>query len=419
MASTAEPVVAGIAYKIKVKPDDFRVEEICTLPLQAQGSFGVYRLEKTGWNTVDALQRIARQNGIPYAQFSYGGRKDRHARTTQWFTVRSDRVLKSDDAAWKISPLGRSAEPMAPEYIAGNRFEIVLRNVPPWQEGIVSENLAEVLDCGLPNYFDDQRFGSVDSERGFLAAHLLRGNAEMAARIALTLRYSGEKTAAKRRKYAIDQRWGDWPACAELAQTNFEKRAFASVRRNGNDWLAVLNLMPREELNMALTALQSQLWNLAASRLIQRRCSNSFLVAGKAGPYRLYRRISPEERQALETMRLPAPGPSMGAIQSEAAAALEEALAEMGLQGTSLQPRGLKDVFLKAHERLLLLDPADLKLAEAADDELYKKKRKLLLQFQLPRGSFGTMVVKRLTALRHAPGDKRQSNRSDQSDAPD
>ena len=51
--------------------------------------FAVYSLEKDGWNTVDAIQRVAARFRIPAKNIHYGGKKDRHARTIQWITVKN------------------------------------------------------------------------------------------------------------------------------------------------------------------------------------------------------------------------------------------------------------------------------------------------------------------------------------------
>ena len=60
---------------IKAQPEDFKVEEVAQLPLVKKGDFAVYRLEKRGWNTMDALREISKNSKIPSKFFSYGGKK--------------------------------------------------------------------------------------------------------------------------------------------------------------------------------------------------------------------------------------------------------------------------------------------------------------------------------------------------------
>lgn len=73
--------------KIKVKPEDFIVEEIADIPITHHGNFSVYLLKKKGWNTVDAIQRLSRQCNIPSSDFSYDSKKDKYALTSQYITI--------------------------------------------------------------------------------------------------------------------------------------------------------------------------------------------------------------------------------------------------------------------------------------------------------------------------------------------
>ncbi|KAA0242759.1 MAG: tRNA pseudouridine(13) synthase TruD [Candidatus Brocadia sp. AMX2] len=73
--------------KVKVKPEDFIVEEVADLPLQKDGNFRVYLLRKRGWNTVDILKMLSRKFSIPHSYFSYGGKKDKYAFTSQYITI--------------------------------------------------------------------------------------------------------------------------------------------------------------------------------------------------------------------------------------------------------------------------------------------------------------------------------------------
>ncbi|MEK7828364.1 MAG: tRNA pseudouridine(13) synthase TruD, partial [Deltaproteobacteria bacterium] len=74
--------------KIKVKPEDFIVEEKADLKFHKGGEHRVYLLTKRGFNTVDLLLRLSKKLGIPFSNFSYGGKKDRHALTTQYITIK-------------------------------------------------------------------------------------------------------------------------------------------------------------------------------------------------------------------------------------------------------------------------------------------------------------------------------------------
>ena len=73
--------------KLKQLPEDFQVEELTHVVPAGQGAFALYRLDKSGWATPDAIQAIRRRWGLDLQRVSYGGLKDRHATTAQYLTI--------------------------------------------------------------------------------------------------------------------------------------------------------------------------------------------------------------------------------------------------------------------------------------------------------------------------------------------
>jgi tRNA pseudouridine13 synthase len=57
--------------------------------------------------------------------------------------------------------LGQVAAPYGPKAVVGNRFRIVIRDLSSSEARQALDALDEVRQEGVPNYFDDQRFGSV------------------------------------------------------------------------------------------------------------------------------------------------------------------------------------------------------------------------------------------------------------------
>ncbi len=340
--------------------------------------------------------RLAKRFNVPYKNFSYAGRKDRHALTTQLITIEDSLDRSFQDAAYSLEALGFTDEPMTPEFITGNRFEITVRSLAPGVETGIQKNLEEVAAAGLVNYFDDQRFGSYDRERGFMAGHLLRGDMETALRIYLTLQYPGEKKPARERKRRLDELWGDWRAARKIAGSNVERRVLEKLEREPRNFAAALNLLPREELSMALSALQSHVWNLAAAKYIVELAPETLVAPGKAAPYRFHKLLAPDLLERLRGLNLPTPGPGFACADRDAARHMESALADMDLAGRRLEVPALREAYIKSARRDFLLIPRDLELVRLGADELYQGRRSLTLRFALPRGCFGTMLIKRL-----------------------
>jgi tRNA pseudouridine13 synthase len=78
---------------------------------------------------------------------------------------------------------------------------------------------------------------------------------------------------------------------------------------------------------------------------------------------------------------------------------VEEVLAAEGLTLAEMKIKGMQKPFFSKGERTGCVRPTNL-AHEAGMDELNAGRRKLMLKFDLPRGSYATMLVKRITAVR-------------------
>src|ERR1700693_1638348 len=97
--------------KLKQRPGDFLVEELTDVVPAGQGPYALYRLEKEGWTTLDALQAVARRWKLDDRRISFGGLKDRHAHTIQYFTVLRGPERKLTHQAVSVHYLGHVGRP--------------------------------------------------------------------------------------------------------------------------------------------------------------------------------------------------------------------------------------------------------------------------------------------------------------------
>lgn len=155
---------AALAHgRMRVSPEDFRVDEIDAFEASGAGEHLLLTVEKRGMNTVFAARRIAQWAGVAESAIGYAGLKDRHAVTRQRFSVWLPKktapdiaLLQGEDLRvlahdWHSRKLPRGA-------LAGNRFVLVLRDVEGAREA-VDARLHAIAACGVPNYFGEQRFG--------------------------------------------------------------------------------------------------------------------------------------------------------------------------------------------------------------------------------------------------------------------
>ena len=76
----------------------------------------------------------------------------------------------------------------------------------------------------------------------------------------------------------------------------------------------------------------------------------------------------------------------------------EDVLRAEGLTLAELKIKGMQQPFFSKGDRAGCVRPANLGHADEPDD-LNAGRRKLMLKFDLPRGSYATMLVKRVTAV--------------------
>ena len=68
-------------------PEDFQVEEVLGYEPVGEGEHVYLHVIKRGENTAWIAKQIANLAGVQEMDVGYGGRKDRHAVTSQWFSV--------------------------------------------------------------------------------------------------------------------------------------------------------------------------------------------------------------------------------------------------------------------------------------------------------------------------------------------
>ncbi len=155
--------------RLRVEPEDFVVDEDLGFTPSGAGAHVLMRVRKRGANTEWVAREIARAAGCRPADVGFAGMKDRHAVTTQWFSVPSPRgATYVGDMIGALTPLKGEgfevleAHPHAKKLprgaLAGNRFVIRVRDVSA-ADSDIAVRIDAIARDGLPNFFGPQRFG--------------------------------------------------------------------------------------------------------------------------------------------------------------------------------------------------------------------------------------------------------------------
>jgi tRNA pseudouridine13 synthase len=385
--------------KLKRLAEDFRVEELPLVEGGERGRFVFYRLTKRGMGTLEAVEAVCRRWNVAGRRVSYGGLKDRHAVTTQYLTIVDgpDRPLR--ETSFDLVPVGRLDRPYGPALFRGNRFAVVIRSLSGEAAARAVRAIGELPRDGLPNYFDDQRFGSVGFSGGFVARAWLAGDHEQALRLAIAEPNPADRPGTKQEKAILREFWGRWPEAKARLDRSHARSLVTYLADHPADFRGAFARVRRELRSLYFSAFQSHLWNMMLGLVIERltRPEQRVPIDFKVATMPIHRTLDPDQASVLTAVRLPLPAarsplPASG-IEREVAL---EVVAGAGLAWEEMRVKHLKDVFFSKGTRPAVFYAENLKHALAPDD-LDPGRTKLCLEFELPKGAYATLVVKRVT----------------------
>lgn len=163
---------------LRVSPEDFQVHEILGYEACGEGEHAFLKVRKRGLNTADVARTLAQFAGVRQVNVGFAGLKDRHAVTTQFFSVHLPGKESPDwsqlhDDSLQVLDAQRHNRKIRRGSLRGNRFRLVLRDLRgDTQAADAVCNL--IASEGVPNYFGPQRFGR-DASNLHRAARFLAG----------------------------------------------------------------------------------------------------------------------------------------------------------------------------------------------------------------------------------------------------
>ncbi len=384
--------------KLKSLPDDFEVEELSDFPLKG-GSFAVYLLTKKSLGTPEAITAVAARWNIPRHAISYGGLKDKHAVTRQWVTIQRGPRHDLKQEHFTLAYQGQSDRAFGPHDITANRFHVVMRNLTERAAADIVAQREAVARDGVPNYFDDQRFGSLGASGEFIAKPWCLGDYERALWLALAEANPHDRPGDKVEKELIRDLWGKWIECKAALPKSSRRSIVTYLCDHPTRFREALALMRQDMRSLWLAAFQSDIWNLILSAWLQQHVDQARLysvpLATANVPF--FSELTDAERTLLAGTPLPLPSARLKLEPGPILTLYEQVLADEGLSLRELRVKYPRDAFFSKGERAALLIPRELRI-HSGDDDVYPGRYRVTLQFVLPRGCYATILVKRLTS---------------------
>ena len=385
--------------RTKVVPEDFLVEERTDLQLAASGPWAVYRVRKVGAATLDVQTQWASMLGLARQQVVFPALKDKGSLAVQYATLPAGSPEVIEGQRFRAQRVGYRRRPLAPSDLLGNAFALVVRDLYAEEAERLGQRLTEMAHGGLPNYYDEQRFGSFTPEGHSIGKAILRRDAEAALRAYLTVPFVGDPRPVRAFKRQAAALWPDWPALFATAPRPSNYRSVLTyLVGHPQDYRKALNLIPQRLLALYLAAYQSWLWNrIVSAYLVQ--------VHGQEGVRMGWVRIAGQDLAVptgltdqalagLAALCIALPGHRAVFRPQEVERIARQVLAEEELGLADLKARILDKAYLPKGERAVWLRPQEVEAGAPAEDERFPGKRKLQIRFALPRGSYATLVLK-------------------------
>ncbi len=318
---------------IRARPEDFQVDEILGFPPDGAGEHLLLQIRKRNTNTEWLACQLAACAGVPLVDVSYAGLKDRYALTTQWFSVR----------------------------LAG-------RQTPDWH-ALEGDDI-QILQ--VANHGRKLRRGALQGNR--FRIRLCRLQGQLAS---LTSRLQRIREAGVPNFFG-EQRFGHDYGNLEKGELLFS----GGMRK-----------LPRYRRGLYLSAVRSQLFNEVLGRRIGSQTWDLPLqgdLLSQESDSRLLRVAEVDEaiRSDARALRVHPTGPLWGRGALSSGLAVKE-LEEQTLADFHAWRHGLEHAGLKQARRPLRVRVGDLGWE-------WREKDVLELAFQLPAGSYATMVLREL-----------------------
>jgi tRNA pseudouridine13 synthase len=335
---------------IKQKPEDFIVTEVPSAEVKERGDYIYFWLTKKNYTTHDAVQRIVDALRVPAKRVGYAGAKDRSAVTKQLISFQ--RVKREKIEALKLKDIalefyGYGDEPISLGDLTENKFEIVVRDL---SEKDIKHFEHEVHgEVEIINYFDEQRFSEDNIEIGrALVKKDFRKAAQLVAR-------------------------GDG---------DYNRAVLDYLSENATDFVGGLRLVPRKILLLLLHSYQSWLWNEMVAAYVMENVSELSLRKYMYGTFAFH-------CERMENRKVPIVGFGTE-ISRDLKKFADEVLGREKISSRDFIIREIQELSAEGGERDLLVRTTGFKYTVAED------RKTVTLLFALPKGSYATIVVKRL-----------------------
>ena len=385
----------GIGGRIRQKIEDFAVEELPptetlheTLQAKRYGKeighekHTVFWLEKFNWDTNQAIKEIARKLHISVSRIGIAGTKDKRALTRQRISVYGlapQDIEKINVQGLRLYNFEESDRKIQLGESGGNKFIITIRGIELSKDETEKslKSIFKELDKGIPNVFGPQRFGEVRELTHLVGLEMLKSNFEQACKIYLALAFKGEPEEAVKARIVLWKSWGTKTAYSKALNMfpmnlRYERAMLDYLQQHPKDFGGAIRRLPKRLRKMFINAVQSRIWNDTVEDCIKNKIELKGLKIPLVGYDTKLNKNDKVQQLIIKNMK------------------------ELKISAAHFNMKGMPEMATSGGERESLLFPNNLSIVEIADDDLNKVKTMTVISFELPSGSYATVVLKEI-----------------------
>jgi len=390
--------LVNMAWRIKQKPEDFIVREVLPdeieaswknkirqihgrPPVKKSARYLWFTLTKRNMDFFRTIEIMAKKLHVSTRLVSYSGTKDKRAVTSQTISVlgaEEKDILDLKIPGLEFSDFRPRNRPVRLGEHHANRFAITVRNVTPSGMKGVKQRLEKLKRHGMINLFGEQRFGSVRRVNHIAGKYLAMGDVENAVCSFLTTQSALEPDRTRAaRKMVLESANFRLAANKFPASLRFESVLISHLAKNPGDYDGAVRRLPLRLLKMFVHAYQAHIWNMAAMEY-----SNS---------------AKSPKKQQQESAVIPLVGYKTNLAKYPAVKGIVEGiLVSEGVKTASFRNKKIPELSSAGSARDFRSFPKNLEYVFARD-ELNKGRMKIVLDFELGKGSYGTELIRQIS----------------------
>lgn len=395
----------GIGGVIRQFPEDFVVEEALAdgsraeveqakkaVEVAGRGRYLACVLVKRNWDTILAVEAIARQLGMSAENIHVAGLKDAKAITAQHISI--GRVTPEQVSQIKIRdinlfPFRFVNEKIYSGLLLGNHFHIMIRAIEHSPSVIEKrmKNTWQVLSSlgGIPNFFGHQRFGTVRPITHLVGKHIVRGQWEDATLTFLARSSEHEHLESKKARQRLRDTRDFKAALHDFPwQLKYERFMLRHLAKHPSDFIGAFKRLPIILCKLFVQAYQSFLFNKFLSARIKHE-----IPLNQALNEDYTWKVNNTTRVALPLVgpRQPISAGRQGDIE-------KEILDKEKIRPNDFHVPQMPRISAPGRLRTVLAPIDSFSVEKATGDQSNRSKRRIRVGFMLPSGSYATVVLR-------------------------